>query len=674
MPREIPSPQDPQSRHWPSELVAALLLVAAVWMVYGPALDAPFVHDDTNSIVENESIRHLLPLWGDAEHAGSLTPPKGLPTSARPLVNLSFAINYRFGGLEPRGYRAVNILLHALNALLIAALLRRAMRLPYFRGMFDDSAGLVAWAVALVWALHPLVTETVAYVTQRTELMVTLCYLVTFYASLRFWEGGAFRWLLLAVLACWAGMASKEVMASAPLMVLLFDRTFYARSLREAWQKSRPLYVGLFASWLLLLCLAGTGPHSASAGFHLGVSATDWWLTQSQVLWMYLKLAIWPWPLAIHYEPPYLTSLAEAWVYAAPLAVVATITLLLLWRRSAVGYLGTFVFAILAPTFVVPIITEIAAERRMYLPLAALVTLVVVGAYDLLRRAVAAKTALKVVTVTAIFLAVAGGIMSSRRLKTYSDELALWQDVLVHQPLDATAEYNAGTILLERQEPQQAAEHFRRAIALRDDYPPAHHNLGAALSTLGQSAEATREFERAVELEPRYALGRVKLGITAMNAGRTAEAKAEFQAALRSQPNDAAAHVGLAGIYLKAGELEDAIRHARAAVAAAPNNAEAHNTLGAALAQLQQFDEAVEQFETAVRLDPKMLQALGNLMAAYGSVGRSHDAIATAEKARALARASGDTAFEEQIDVFLFDYRMQTANPPAPAPAETNQE
>ena len=223
LPRTNGTRSDPArgERSWGIELFAAALLVGAVWIVYGPSLDAPFVNDDEISIVENESIRQLVPLWGDAEHAGSLTPPKELPTSGRPLVNLSFALNYRFGGLEPRGYRAVNILFHALNVLLLAVLVRRTLRLPYFGGRFGDSAGLIALAVALVWALHPLVTETVVYVTQRTELMVAFCYLATLYASLRFWESRAFRWLFLAVLACWAGMASKEVMVSAPLMVLL---------------------------------------------------------------------------------------------------------------------------------------------------------------------------------------------------------------------------------------------------------------------------------------------------------------------------------------------------------------------------------------------------------------------------------------------------------------------
>ncbi len=650
-----------------TELVAATLLAGAVWMVYGPALDAPFLCDDSVSIVENESIHAIWPLWGGDGGIGSLAPPADLPTSGRPLVNLSFAINFGLHGLDPRGYRAVNIVLHLFNVWLLALVVRRTLRLPHFRGRFDAAAGPLAFVAALVWAVHPLATETVVYVTQRTELMVTLCYLATLYSSLRYWEAKQFGWLLAAVFACWTGMASKEVMASAPVLVLLFDRTFLAGSFREAWQRSRLLYVGLFSSWLLLLCLAGPGPRAASAGFHLGIAATDWWFTQCQMLVMYLKLAFWPWPLSIHYEPPYLTTFSAAWMYVLPVALLVVATLALLWRKNAVGYVGAFAFAILAPTMVVPIVTEIAAERRMYMPLAALVTLLVVGSYVALRRLLAEKQAIAGIAGIAVLVACVGGVVSSRRLAVYADELALWQDVLDHQPESSVAQYNVGTIFLDRHEPEQAVDYFRRAIAARDDYPRAHHNLGAALSALGQREEASREFERAVELEPRYTLGHIKLGITAMKAGRTDDAIRDFKAALEWQPNNAAAHIGLSGALLATGELEDAVYHAQAAVTAEPDNAEAHNLLGAGLAQQGQFPEAVEQFEAAVRLDPKLLQAVGNLMAAYASLGRRDDAIATAERALQLAQANGDSCSKNRSRRFSPIYtpsRLTQQRPP----------
>jgi protein O-mannosyl-transferase len=191
------------------------LLCVAVWLVYGQSLRAPFVFDDSFSVVNNTSITKLWPLVGDAKHPGPLNPPQELPTSGRPLVNLSFAINYRLGGLDPLGYHVVNVLLHMLSTCLVWAIVRRTLRLDYFGGRFAGAADLLAFCTALVWAVHPLNTEAVQYVTQRTELMLGLFYLATLYASMRYWEASPAsqsKWLALAVVACMAGMASKEAM------------------------------------------------------------------------------------------------------------------------------------------------------------------------------------------------------------------------------------------------------------------------------------------------------------------------------------------------------------------------------------------------------------------------------------------------------------------------------
>ena len=139
-------------------------------------------------------------------------------------------------------------------------IVRRTLCLPYFNGRFDTLSGWLSLAIALLWALHPLQTEAVIYTTQRTELMVAFFYLTTLYCSLRYWATSELRsqrlvYLSLAVLACLAGMASKEVMVSAPLIVFLFDRTFIAGSAANALRRSWPLYVGLCSTWLLLLAL-----------------------------------------------------------------------------------------------------------------------------------------------------------------------------------------------------------------------------------------------------------------------------------------------------------------------------------------------------------------------------------------------------------------------------------
>ncbi len=229
--------------------MATLLLAGAVCAVYCRALDAPFVFDDSGSVIHNRSIVRLWPLWGDAEHPGPLNPPSDLPTSGRQLVNLSLAINYAVGQLNPVGYHAFNLIVHLLSAALLMGIVRRTLCLDYFAGRFTNAAGPLAFAAALLWAVHPLQTETVIYVTQRTELMVGFFYLATLYACLRYWTAATpaagDNWLALATLASVAGMACKEVMVTAPVIVLLYQRTFIAGSFRRALRQSWPLYVGL---------------------------------------------------------------------------------------------------------------------------------------------------------------------------------------------------------------------------------------------------------------------------------------------------------------------------------------------------------------------------------------------------------------------------------------------
>src|SRR5262249_24950523 len=152
-------------------LVSITVLMACIAAVYGPAISVPFVFDDQSAIVENVSIRSLWPLLGTTEDPGPLRPPRQIPTSGRPLVNLTFALNYHFGGTRPTGYHAINVAIHILSAILLWNIVRRALRLPYFADRYATSADWLALATAVVWALHPLQTEAVIYTAQRTELM-----------------------------------------------------------------------------------------------------------------------------------------------------------------------------------------------------------------------------------------------------------------------------------------------------------------------------------------------------------------------------------------------------------------------------------------------------------------------------------------------------------------------
>ena len=624
-------------------VLGTLVLGVAVFGVYYPAAHGPFVFDDSATITDNPSIRQLWPLVGSGESTGPLNPPKLAPVHGRPLVNLSFAVNYYFGGLDPFGYRVVHVVVHLLSAMLLWAIVARTLRLDYFQGRFDRVAQPLSFAAALVWALHPLNTESVVYVTQRTELMMGTFYLATLYCSIRYWttaqRAARATYLVLATLACLSGMLSKEMMASAPVVMLLFERTFVAGSFRRALRRSWPLYVGLALTWVPLVALNYGGPRTPAAGFGLGVAAHQWWFTQAKVLFLYLRLAVWPWPLVIHYEIPYLQTVAQAWPWLLTAGLLGIGTVVLFWRRSAAGFVAVWFFAVLSPTLVIPLVAQTAAERRMYVPLAAIVPLLIVGGYVVLQQAwryvlrrvgreSIGRGPIAVFSVATIVLAIGFGYLSSHRLVAYRDELSLWQDAVVHQPHDPMVRVNLGTLLAEAGQLPEAILHLEEAVRLDPDSHRAHYNLARALE----------------------------------DSARPQDAIEHYRATLRLQPDDPASHYNLARLLEKEGHTRQAMEHYRQAIAAQPDFATAHTNLGILLLSAGRTEEAITHFEAALR-EEQVLFNYTNLVVAYSLANRVDEAIPLAEKALELARSQGETSLARQLEAALSYYRAQRSAP-----------
>lgn len=653
-------------------ITAAILLSGVIWTVYGRGIHAPFIFDDESSVERNPSIKRLWPLFGDLDGPGPLKPLQDSTTAGRPLVNLSLALNYHLGEFDPVGYHIFNIIVHAISTILLFAIVRRVLLTEYFAERFQKTAGPLAFAVALVWSVHPLQTEAVEYITQRTELMMGCCYLATIYASLRYFAAPTFLsrlgWLALATAVCAAGMACKEVMVTAPVVVLLLERTFVSNSFRKSLRRSWPLYLGLGATWLLLLVLNFNGPRSTSAGFHLDVPAHAWWLTQTKVLLTYLKLVFWPWPLVIHYETPYLTTLGAAWPYAIPVALLGLVTLYLLWRGTATGFAWACVFLILSPTLAVPIISEIAAERRMYLPLAALITLFVVGGYMLANRAVdlidkgaeiSQRSRWSLVVTLATTLGVAGifCLLSARRLGAYVDAITLWSDAVVHQPNNAMALTNLGGELVKAGRFAEAIKVYDAMLGPLPESTDSDSTPAPTAAPAGQSPEAIARAERLLKLNASEAEAHNNMGIALTFSSRSNEALRHFRKAVQINPQSAEAHMNVGHALLAAGNYQEAIASYETAIRLNPELARAHGNLGLALRMLGRQQQAVVHLKTALVLDPTYLKAGGDLLGAYAELGQAEEAIATAGQLIELARSQQQMDDVRTLEAWLVEYR-----------------
>jgi len=625
----------------PAALVV-LALVLAGSLAYSTSFPGVFVFDDKLAIVNNPNIKTLWPL------TEAMSAPAEVAVSARPVVSLTLAINYALAPADARdvmqpgapgaadesrflrnvwGYHAMNLALHVLAALALFGVVRRTLTTERIRERLGDAASPLAFASALVWLVHPLLSDAVTYVVQRTELLLGCFYFSTLYCAIRAGDAGIGtarrRWWTAAAIAASAlGMASKQTMVTVPLVVWLWDWTFRPQP------KRRPLYAGLAATWIVLALLVASERWPHSIGINRG-GWTPWTylLTQTGVIAHYLRLALIPTGLVIDYDGwPMATSLLQVAPYAALMLVLFVLTVVAVLRRQPWGMVGGWCFAVLGPSSsVLPLATEIAAGRRMYLPLAALVVAAVVATYLLGGRALAALvgdahrrrrlgTALAWLSVATV--AITFGAMTSARNRDFWSDERIWQDTVEKRPTNPRARVNYGTDLFRAGRSAEAEVQFREAIRLKETSADAHANLGAILCSTGRIDEGIVHLERALAIDPETRQAYSNLAEAYGSQGRRALAARYFGLAVENAPDSPFLLSRLA--WLLSTSPEDGVRN------------------GA---------RAVDLAERAVQLTSRQdLMSLDSLSAAFAEAGRFDEAIAVTREAIALASRSGQGA------------------------------
>ncbi|MGH7996598.1 MAG: tetratricopeptide repeat protein [Opitutaceae bacterium] len=643
----------PASRARWITLAALAVIVLAGYLAYRDSFSGPFVWDDISAIPDNPTLRS----WSTALH-----PPVLAGEGGRPLLNLSFALNYAAGGTQVGGYHLVNLLIHLAAACVLFGLVGRTLMRPRLRDRFGRDAPWLALTVALLWVVHPLQTESVTFVSERAESLMGLFYLLTLYSFARALDSprpGA--WLALSVAACWLGALSKEVMATAPLLVLLYDRTFAAGSFGRALRRRGAYYAGLAGIWALLALLM-TGTADRGVGFGRGVSPWTYLLTSCRSIILYLKLAFWPHPLVFFYGTAELHGLAEAAPYAAAVAALAAATFAALRWRPAIGFGAAWIFLIVAPTTsFIPIVGQPMAENRFYLPLAGVIALVLLGLHSIAGRR---SLALALAVLPLAWL-------TTNRNRDYGSAVRLWSDTAKKVPADAEVRRNLGLALMAtpgrieeaiaelrmvlRLRPNvQASTELGWALALAPgglqagiaevraglrvapDNALAHDALGMLLTQAGRPEAAIREFEASVRDQPDLAEARNNLAnALAADPAKSREAEAEYRTALRIKPYYADAHRGLGALLLREpGRLPEAIAELRTAIALQPDSAAAYTDLGWALANTPgNLERAIAEVRTGLRRDgrdPFAHNTLGMLLQRNGQLAEAKAEFETA--------------------------------------------
>jgi len=608
----------------------ALALVALTFIAYQPVWRAGFIWDDNDHLTANPAMiapHGLRMIWS------SLAVSRYYP-----LTLTSFWVQRQLWGLNPMPYHLVNVALHAINGMLVFFLLRR-LRVP------------AAWLAAMLWVLHPVNVESVAWI---TELKNTQSGFFFFLSLLCFLLPDADKkpgWYALAIVFGLAAMLSKPSTVVLPLVLLLCVWWKRGHWNRTDFVRTAPFF-GLAAGMSALTIIEQRG-HVLRAG------ATDWQLGPAErlivagkAIWFYAAKVLWPVRLTFVY-PRWAVDSWSLWSWVPTVALVAVAVTL--WRcRSrawcrAVLFGGGFFVAALLPVLgffdIFYFRYSFVADHFQYLACVGLIALAASTGTAICERGGRWARDLGMLAAAIVLLIL--GVSTWRQARIYENLETLWLDTLTKNPRCWLAHNNLGNVLLQqgkisdalghyeqalRLEPDRAETqinlgnvsfqqgrvndalgYYEQALRLKPDYAEAHNNLGIALAQMGKTADAIAHYEQALRIKPDYADAHNSLGIALARTGKIEDAIAHYEQALRFNPDYAEAHCNLGNVFWQQGKVSEAVGHYEQALALKPDYAEAHNNLGIALARTGRIKEAITHYEQALRINSDYPEALNNL-------------------------------------------------------------
>jgi Flp pilus assembly protein TadD len=662
----------PASRHW--RWLFVLVLVAATVLAYVPALNGGFVWDDASWTLNlTRLFQNASGLWAIWVHPTALQ-------QYYPLSATSFWLDYRFWKFWTLPYHVENVLLHALAAVLFWRLLLR-LRMP--------GAGLAA----TLFALHPVMVESAAWITERKNVLSLVLCLAALLAYLRFArdvtdEEGQVTVEKEAVSATDALPFPSHATCHAALFYGLAFVLFLGALLAKTTAFSLPAVVLLLAWWRRgrLRWRADVLPTAPFFALAFGLCAVTAWMEKNhvgahgpefaltfaqrcliagQAFWFYLGKLFWPVHLCFVY-PRWQPNPAVWWQWLYP--VTAAGTLLALWlARKQIGR-GPITALLFFVGTLFPLLGFMNAYGMRYsfvwdhwVYLSSLGPLALVAALVAERRRLSALVYGFAIVVLPVL-----GFLTWREAGTFANMETLWRTTLARNPRCSMAQSNLGNLLFDEGKPVEAEVYYREALQINPDYAEAHSNLGIALAAQGKAAEALWHFERAIELNPDYAEGHYNLAVALAAQRKFAEAMQHYERAIQLKPDYAEAYDNLGIALAMQGRLADAVQDFDRAAQLQPRFAEAHYDLALALTTQERWAEAIQHFERAVQLKPDYALAQFNLGIALAHEGKPEEAIPHWEQALNLATAQGNAVLAQAIRARLQAYQPSSSPPQMP--------
>ena len=595
-------------------LAGTIVIIAACLLAYMPAMCADFVWDDDRYVTNNELLAAPDGLWRIWFTADS-------PSQYFPLTYTSFRLEYDLWKLNPTGYHITNIILHTANVLLVWVLLRR-LAIPG------------SWFAAAIFALHPVHVESVAWISERKNVLMVFFAVLSILSWVDFAERShKFRpsrhFYILSLLFYIFALAAKSTACTVPVALLL---VLWLKNIPVSWKRWLQivpflllgLASGLLAVWWEL-------HHQGTKFARLDLNLIDRFLIAGRALWFYIAKLLWPVNLAFSYSQ-WKIDATDPLQYGWLAACCAVAFALWYWRKKVGrGTIAAIVFfaATLSPvigfislyTFVY---TYVADHYQYFASIGPIALVAAIGSRVTSKLDKQGKGIAKII---AGVLLVTLGTLTWRQCRVYKDEETLYRDVLLKNPSSWMAYNNLGSVYSNFGHYEDAIEVYKQAIRIKPDFAIAYVGLGAVYSKLDRDEDAIEAHKKAIRINPNYATARYNLGAIYDKLGRYQEAIEAYKQAIRIKPDYADAYYNLGVIYGKLGHYQEAIESYKQTIKIKPDDAAAYNNLGDVCNNLDRYEDAIEAYKQAVRIKPDLAEAHCSLGFTYGKLGRHKEAI-----------------------------------------------
>ncbi len=639
---KIVSESNPVDFFFLTPAICLTLIAIVSFLCYSNTFNASFHLDDTLSITENEAIQAI-----DKKGA------KFNFSYRRYLTFLSFSLNYYFNGLDVFGYHLVNLVVHTMTSMSLFWFIRLLLSSPEgiknIRNKAVDGPppDVCFWMVplfaALLFAAHPIQTQTVTYISQRAASLATLFYILSmiFYvkAAIKHHEGGKFKafFLLLSFVMAISAMFTKEIAFTLPLAILLIEFFFFSSSwsgIKARASSSPSLLMAVAAIPMVMMAI-----HKVDIG-DIGrltfetesISRWQYLLTQFNVIRTYIRLLFLPVYQNLDYDYPVSLVFFELSTVLSFLFLSAIIISgVFLFKKERLISFGLFFFflALSLESSIIPI-KDVIFEHRLYLPMIGFAAAFSMGLLSLLRLfSINGKCGFvfKWYLYLSCTVIIVAGIAAYTRNRVWKDDLSLWGDAASKSPEKLRPQYNMGNTYLALGRFDEAVSHYNKALRIKPDFPRTHNNLGNAKKRQGKIDEAVNHYSQALRFKPDDAEAHYNMGIVLEEQGKSDEAVFHYSEALRITPDFPSAHNNFGNVLLGQGKLAEAVTHYKEALKLSPDYAEAHYNLGNAFIKQNKFVHATAHYAEAIRIKPDYSEAYNNLGGVLAKMGRWEEAI-----------------------------------------------